>query len=418
MIRFSPLIVPALLVVASASSNWRIEAQSISTFQNHTCVTDTSGELYCWGEVSWGGGRQVVPYDADPLLRIPHVPGVRFATIAVGWIHDCALIQTGQIVCSGTNYQSELGRDTNQTCSGGHCGRPDSIMTSERFRSVVSGQSHSCGLTRDGRAFCWGMNDAGQTGIGSRVPIVQRPTAVFGGYRFLSLAAGSRHTCGISVDGETLCWGANSNSQLGINTARRGCPLSATCTAVPAPLDDPKDFVTLSAGQDKTCGITRVGTLYCWGFGYGGGRGDRPLTLTRIGSSMTFSAVNPGYWFTCAIAVGGKAYCWKEDDHAIIGQSLVRWGCRDAPACIDEAPVSNTLRFRALASGQAHACGITVDGAVYCWGLKHTEKIGDRIGQCEIGQPDPTHECTAEPVRVGGRFNVLGSDESRPRNKP
>jgi alpha-tubulin suppressor-like RCC1 family protein len=262
------------------------------------------------------------------------------------------------------------------------------------------------------------MNDAGQTGIGNRTPIVQRPTAVYGAHRFVLLTAGSRHTCGITVGGETLCWGANSSLQLGINTTRRGCQLSQPCTAVPAPIDDPKDFVVLNAGQDKTCGITRIGALYCWGYGYGGIMEDKPLALTRIGSSMTFSDVSPGYWFTCGLAVGGKAYCWKEDDHAIIGQSLIRWGCHDAKACIDETPVSAELRFRALASGQAHACGITIAGAVYCWGLKSTEKIGERIGQCELGKPDPTHECSSEPVRVGGELNVLATGDSPRRSKP
>ena len=418
VIRFSPAVVPALLLATWACPGRSLPAQSISTVQNHTCVTDAIGELYCWGAPAWRGGVQAVAYDADPMPPIAHSPSVRFAAVASGLYHDCALIQNGQVVCAGDNNMGQLGRDTSSTCTAAGCGRPDSIMTSERFQSVVSGEWHSCGLTRDGRALCWGSNDAGQTGIGSRAPIVQRPTPVYGQHRFVSLTAGSRHTCGITIGGETLCWGANDKLQLGINNIRRGCQPSAACMAVPAPLDEPHYFVALSAGWDKTCGVSRIGALYCWGFAYSSVFPDKPLALTRIGASMAFSDVRPGYWFTCGLAVGGKAYCWKEQDREIIGQSLIRWGCHDATVCIEEMPVSERLRFRTLTSGQAHVCGIALDGAVYCWGLKRTEKIGQAIAQCEVGKPDPTHECTTEPIQIGGQLKLFTPANVRGTSKP
>jgi alpha-tubulin suppressor-like RCC1 family protein len=306
-----------------------------------------------------------------------------------------------------------MGRDTSRKC-GSACGLPDSIDTPERFRSVVAGSAHWCALTRDGRAFCWGWNDDGQIGIGTRTNVVSRPAPVAGDHRFVSLTAGMRHTCGLTVGGEALCWGGNNSLQLGSNIARRGCRANDVCTAIPAPIDEPRRFVVLKAYQDKTCGITATGALYCWGAQYSHLEGDKPLALTHIGATFAFADVSPGgTWFSCAIAVGGRAYCWKEIPAAPVGQDLLNWGCTDSQVCLDETPLGEDLRFRTIASGLMHACGITTDGAAYCWGLKNPQRVGDRGAQCMGPKPDPAHECTAIPLRVGGTPNLLDADTKR-----
>src|SRR3989475_2014898 len=38
-----------------------------------------------------------------------------------------------------------------------------------QFTSLVAGWAHTCGLTRDGRAYCWGWNPGGALGIGDTV---------------------------------------------------------------------------------------------------------------------------------------------------------------------------------------------------------------------------------------------------------
>ena len=35
------------------------------------------------------------------------------------------------------------------------------------FRQVTTGQDHSCGVTRDNVAYCWGDNGSGQLGVGT-----------------------------------------------------------------------------------------------------------------------------------------------------------------------------------------------------------------------------------------------------------
>jgi len=52
------------------------------------------------------------------------------------------------------------------------------------FRQVTSGGNHSCGLTFGNRAFCWGSNDNGELGDGTRQSR-SRPVLVATSVRFI-----------------------------------------------------------------------------------------------------------------------------------------------------------------------------------------------------------------------------------------
>jgi alpha-tubulin suppressor-like RCC1 family protein len=41
------------------------------------------------------------------------------------------------------------------------------------------------------------------------------PVAVVGGHRFTSLSAGENHTCGVAKNGKAWCWGAGGFGRLG-----------------------------------------------------------------------------------------------------------------------------------------------------------------------------------------------------------
>jgi alpha-tubulin suppressor-like RCC1 family protein len=86
---------------------------------------------------------------------------------------------------------------------------PTRVATTLRFTKVVGGNSHSCGLTSAGAAWCWGNGFQGQLGNGvSGIQVT--PVAVQGGLVFRDIMAGGLDTCGLTYHGQVYCWGYNS----------------------------------------------------------------------------------------------------------------------------------------------------------------------------------------------------------------
>lgn len=84
------------------------------------------------------------------------------------------------------------------------------------FVEVAAGRSHACALTPEGHAWCWGSNLSGQLGIAiaDAGPFLA-PQAVTGGLVFSRLQTGDSTTCGVTPEGEALCWGSNTGGKLG-----------------------------------------------------------------------------------------------------------------------------------------------------------------------------------------------------------
>ncbi len=80
--------------------------------------------------------------------------------------------------------------------------------------------AHACAVFVDGGVRCWGNNGAEQLGLeaGALAPHHGRDTnpvghidfiIFFSGYVMRSVSVGSDHSCALSTNGETLCWGTN-----------------------------------------------------------------------------------------------------------------------------------------------------------------------------------------------------------------
>jgi alpha-tubulin suppressor-like RCC1 family protein len=188
-----------------------------------------------------------------------------FVAISAGANHTCALTPEGVAYCWGLNLTGELGQViVADRCDGFPCNRrPVRVETTTRFDSISAGFGHTCAL-RGSRAFCWGRNDRGQLGsaraddLCEGVPCNASPVRVEGVEDFSSIAAGGDHTCGIA-DGALYCWGSNQYGQLGLDSSieRSARPLSV-------PL--PERAASVAARGLRTCVTTASGRRTCWGF--------------------------------------------------------------------------------------------------------------------------------------------------------
>ncbi|MGH7680088.1 MAG: RCC1 domain-containing protein, partial [Gemmatimonadaceae bacterium] len=299
----------------------------ISAGGRHTCGITGSGSSYCWGDNLRGEL-------GDPAVRTISVPNPvvgfqAFTEVVLGGEHSCGLRADGFAFCWGANEYGQLG-----ISSGGlGMAAPESVRTNTRFASIVAGSQRTCGRTGDGAAFCWGstwvtdLNGAeftrsqtfparvqpappfksltagtGSTcGIAAPSPIMPEnvascwegnsaggigdgtiagsttPRTVQGNTRFVSVASGALHTCGISDSGFAYCWGAGGSGQLGVSLLQiptRCGSERVPCVTTPVRVSGWRQFTQLTAGQgDHTCGLTIAGNVFCWGAGGLGQRG-------------------------------------------------------------------------------------------------------------------------------------------------
>lgn len=236
-----------------------------------------------------------------------------------------------------------------------------------RSRSVSGGGYHTCAVAEDGSAHCWGKNGFGQLGDGTLTdhPL---PTPVATGEEFTSLTSGGYHTCGLTGEGFAYCWGYNAYSQLGASTPV-DCGPEYPCSASPVKVSGGAQWIQLSAGAWHTCGLTAAGEMYCWGLNgrgeLGDGTGEDRAVPTLVSGGHHFVQISAGYQHSCGLTAEGLALCWGGNVYGEIGDSTHTM--RTEPT-----PVYGNDRFRAIIAGgsncHGHTCGITTDGAVYCWG--------------------------------------------------
>ena len=100
------------------------------------------------------------------------------------------------------------------------------------FIQVSVGDTHTCGLLVNGTSMCWGSNVDGQLGVGNAVDrFVPAYTAMPESASFTQIDLGKAHSCATTSSGELFCWGSNSFGQLGDGTINNR--LSPTMATLP-----------------------------------------------------------------------------------------------------------------------------------------------------------------------------------------
>jgi len=186
--------------------------------------------------------------------------GLKFLTVSTGAFHTCGLAADSTAFCWGLNDHGQLGDLIADTT------RPAAVRGGIKFAMITVGSLHSCGLTSAGAAYCWGDNEFGQLGDSLELQ-TSIPNAVTGGKTFVRLSAGGSHNCGISSDSTAWCWGSDVNGQLG-GPPTHTCltaGVSGPCSPIPQRVQGGYTFSTISAGAQHTCAITTDQTTYCWG---------------------------------------------------------------------------------------------------------------------------------------------------------
>jgi alpha-tubulin suppressor-like RCC1 family protein len=184
----------------------------ISSEIEHTCAI-VSGAAKCWGSNQFGElGDGTTTKSLTPVSVYGMASGA--SKIAVGFYHACLLTTAGGVKCWGTNSNGQLGDGTTTDKT-----TPVSVSgLTAGVSSLSVGSFSSCVITTSGEAQCWGYNGDGRLANGTFVPTTVPVSASRLNPGVSSISVGLENTCAVTTSGAAKCWGLNNYGQLGDGT--------------------------------------------------------------------------------------------------------------------------------------------------------------------------------------------------------
>jgi alpha-tubulin suppressor-like RCC1 family protein len=378
--------------VGSVATSAPAGALVLSAGEDATCGIIPLGRGYCFGLESllgvakdtscFGGGST----NSCTLIPLRIAGDLNLSAISVGDSVACGVASNNFAYCWGSQTYGQLG---NGIASTGTSAAP-SLVSGAVSRSAVllarvtAGRNHACGLTVAGNALCWGKDDLYQLGNGDGLALNSTtPIPVNTAQTFTRISAGGDHTCGLTGGGSVVCWGDNSQGQIG-----NGVVGGAVDT--PAPVAG--NFAQISAGASHTCALTASGAAFCWGSNDSGqvGNGTQVGSATPVAVSggLSFKAISASRYGTCGITTAGTAFCWGSNQWGQTGTG----SAGGTPQLVPAAVVGSHTDFVAIAAGVRHVCALATTGA-FCWGSNVFGALGNELQA--LVQPSPTR--TAAP---------------------
>jgi RHS repeat-associated protein len=283
-----------------------VTAASVSIGYAFADVLGSDGNVYAWGNDDAGElGDGAANYQTGGLFpprAVSLSPGVGAVAVSAGMYHTLAIGTDGNLYGWGDNTYGEIG-------TGPFLAAPPTPLALPGGASAIgiaAGESVSYAIGSDGILYAWGSNSVGQLGNGtttsSPTPVaVQLPAGVSA----VSVSAGTGYSAGyalvVGTDGNLYAFGDNGFGNLGDGTSVN------KATPVRIALAAGVSVVSAAAGSLDSLARGSDGNLYGWGYNaYGqlnGGTGNvlAPEVITQPIPST------PGFG-TTALANGGGGF--------------------------------------------------------------------------------------------------------------
>lgn len=312
------------------------------------CALDPQGRAHCWGDDKIEGllGRTA---GYDPPGIAPVAGDQRFARLEVDNNTACGITAEGRLFCWGrrAGIETVLPNGTRN----GNSQVPAAVIDSVPMRSVhIGSEGANCSLGLDGIPRCWGRLDYWQGGEYPTEVNYRTPVPLQGDLRFQAMHVGFHATCGLPSDGVPWCWGD-----------MRGWLGGGQPFGVPFRVDDAPPMVELGfllgtgGGTPSACGRTADGSAWCWGAAWNTGVAAL-IRPTRVTGIPPLRSLTTGVMRACGIATDGAAWCW---DATLASMAAPRqWA---APHRFDSIDVGGWFSSWSI-------CGITTEDEVICTG--------------------------------------------------
>lgn len=276
-------------------------ATAIAADYRHACIVRDNRTVACWGDnrtAQLGDGTTDDSF--DDLRTVTDIYDVRELT--VGEDFSCAVAQRAEVRCWGLNLLGQVGNGQILAIAGPTTPVPEVTGSI----GLAAGRNHTCAVAADGRVRCWGANDSGQLGDGSRADRVS-PVEVVDIDNAVSLSAGAGFTCALLEDGEVTCWGLNSVGQLGVGDRED--------RSEPSTVSDLDRVVAIDSQLASTCAVRNDGSVWCWGSDYHSGEPSTAVPR-RVDGISGAKVVTVGEQRSCGLTQSG-ILCWNHGSSAV-----------------------------------------------------------------------------------------------------
>lgn len=280
--------------------------------------------------------------------------------MALHWIHRIYVVVI--VLSLFSSYAAPLTASTGRATQA-----TDTTSSSTAFIDVVVGDNHTCALRANGTVMCWGLNTEGQLGIND--PLTRYslyPVEVPGLTDATAIAAGSNITCVIKRDQSMACWGYGyhgDNQNLYVRWA-------------PANASNMRDVVEIAVSNQGTCAKDTRGTLMCWGYNADSldfwiptpARGSGSTYYPRIymnSDVKTFAIRNVDQSRRmCVLRYDGRLTCMGANHNGALGLGFISNYSHEGYSVVG---LGNYVdKFALHLNG---GCAILTDGTVSCWGM-------------------------------------------------
>jgi prepilin-type N-terminal cleavage/methylation domain-containing protein len=371
--------------VLSGTGTYRFRPEAVSAGYDFTCALDFEGAVWCWGKNSWNqlgigatGDRHTPTKVADGAITGGNVG---FSVISAGEYHACA-IKAGEAYCWGYNNTGQLG-DGTKTTRNAPVKVVDGAMGNTGLSAIDAGSAHTCAI-KAGEAYCWGGGTNGKLGDGTNTDRWTPVKVLVGAMPSTSsvdeIGAGEDNTCVLRV-GEAYCWGNALNGAVG-NGFTTG--VYSTPVKVSDALMGNSGLSGLSVGNRSVC-VLKSGVAWCWGAGTasqitGSSHQDSPMEISggAMGNSG-ITQISVGDFHSCAVK-GGEAYCWGRNSEGQLGDGTTT--SRTSPVKVLAGAMGGTTEVSHVSAGgitfgsESHSC-VTRAAELYCFGYRGSGRIGD-----------------------------------------
>ena len=375
----------------------------ISAGGNHTCARQYDGDVYCWGAEGEAGYGKVI---MTPTLAFSGAKQV-----AVGAAHACAINGSGAAYCWGGGQEGQLGIQLGAQIgygAGWVLGPKDpnsyyGTLAPLSFNSIFASGGSTCGIASSG-LFCWGLEGNPMAPQFTSIPtLITTPNNY--SPSFSQVAIGNQHVCGY-VNQEVDCYGADQYGQAGSDPNNTFYFPGTKMVLVTIGTLLNTGVQRIAAQGDFTCADMYAGSVQCFGYNYDGELGNAPGTFTwvpqPVGGGMALHGVATGARHACALDGNNEAWCWGYNYWGMVGNGTWSYSTSTAQKVLGVSTGYHTngatIKFRALAAGSEHTCGIGTDNHIYCWGHNNARQLGTWL--VDANGQQMTYGWVASPVLV------------------